>query len=130
MRLLLDTQVAIWTVVDPDRLSDATRALIVDLRNDVFVSAASIWEIAIKFALHKRRNAPPFDGGAAIHHFRAAGYEFLSITPEHVTAIETLPLLHADPFDKLLVAQALQEPLRLVTADEAVIRYSDTIIRA
>jgi PIN domain nuclease of toxin-antitoxin system len=131
VRLLLDTQVAIWTVVDPDRLSDATRSIVADFDNEVFVSAVSIWEIASKFALQKRHGAPPFSGGAAIGHFRDAGYEFLTVTPEHVVAIETLPTLHAaDPFDRLLIAQALQEPMRLVTADEILERYSDTIIRA
>jgi PIN domain nuclease of toxin-antitoxin system len=130
VKLLLDTQVAIWTLVDPDRLSASTRALIVDLRNDIFVSAASIWEIAIKFALRKRHSAPPFNGADAIGYFREAGYVLLDITSEHVAAIETLPPIHADPFDRLLVAQALHEPMRLVTADAILARYSDTTIRA
>jgi PIN domain nuclease of toxin-antitoxin system len=130
VKLLLDTQVAIWTLIDPLRLGETTRGLIVEEGNEVFVSAVSIWEIAIKFAFRKRRSAPPFGGADALIHFRAAGYQLLSITPEHVAAIEALPALHADPFDRPLVAQALQEPMRLVTADEVLVRYSDTTFRA
>jgi PIN domain nuclease of toxin-antitoxin system len=130
VRLLLDAQIAIWALVDPDRLAKSTRDLIQDQSNDVFVSAVSVWEIAIKFALRKRRGAPPFGGAEALRHFRKAGYGLLSITPDHVANVETLPFLHADPFDRLLVAQALQEPMRLVTADAMMASYSDTILRA
>jgi PIN domain nuclease of toxin-antitoxin system len=130
VKLLLDTQIAIWALVDRLRIGEAARELIQDGGNQVFVSVASVWEIAIKYALHKRRGAPPFSGAAAIGHFGTAGYEFLNITPEHVRATEALPPLHADPFDRLLIAQALREPMRLITADEILARYSDTIIRA
>ena len=130
MKLLLDTQIAIWALASPDRIKASARDLIADGRNEVFVSVASVWEIAIKFALRKRRGAPPFSGAAALTHFRAAGYALLSIAPEHAAAIETLPTLHADPFDRLLIAQALHEPMRLITADTAMAAYSDTIIKA
>lgn len=130
MKLLLDTQIAIWALASPDRIKASARDLIADGRNEVFVSVASVWEIAIKFALRRRRGAPPFSGGAALTHFRAAGYALLNIAPEHAAAIEALPSLHADPFDRLLIAQALHEPMRLITADAAVSAYSDTIIEA
>jgi PIN domain nuclease of toxin-antitoxin system len=130
VKLLLDTQVAIWALVDPERLRESTRTLIVTPANEIFVSAVSVWEIAIKFALQKRRGAPPFGGRDAVRYFEQAGFQMLSITPGHVAAIEDLPLRHVDPFDRLLAAQALHEPMRLVTADEMLAAYSDTTIRA
>lgn len=129
MRLLLDTHIALWAVADDRRLSAKARALIVDPANEVVVSAASLWEIAIKHAL--ARGAPndmPVSALQALGYFREAGYELLDIAPAHIIAIETLPTLHADPFDRILVAQALNVPLRLLTDDPKVARYSDSII--
>ena len=127
--MLLDTQIAIWALVKRARLNETVRSLIQNQDNEVFVSAVSVWEIAIKHALKKRHGAPPFSGAEALGYFRQAGYSLLSITPEHVAAIERLPLVHADPFDRLLIAQALNEPMRLITADATMASYSDTIIR-
>jgi PIN domain nuclease of toxin-antitoxin system len=129
VRLLLDTHIALWAVVDDRRLPADARALIADPANDVFVSAASLWEIAIKFAL--ARGAPndmPIPAQTALVHFRAAGYQLLDIAPAHVVAVEGLPMRHADPFDRILVAQALTVPLRLLTHDRRVAQYSDTVI--
>jgi len=70
----------------------------------------------------------PISGLDALHYFRLAGYRFLSIEPEHAVAVEELPKHHQDPFDRLLVAQALVEPMRLITHDTTMARYSDTII--
>lgn len=70
----------------------------------------------------------PISAAEALRYFSAAGYVLLNITPEHAAAVETLPPLHADPFDRLLVAQALTEPLRLLTHDSAVAHYSDSIM--
>ena len=130
MRLLLDTHIAIWSLTDPKMLSPRVRDLLSDPDNDVFVSAASVWEIAIKHALGRRAGAPPFGADAAIGHFRDVGYDFLAVSPEHAAAVEALPMHHADPFDRLLIAQALSEPMRLVTSDPMVARYSETIIRS
>jgi len=127
LKLLIDTHVAIWVLVSPELLSDPVRDLIAAAEDGVHVSAVSVWEIAIKHALGKS-DAPPFSGTEAVGHFRAGGFVLLDITPEHAAAVETLPLLHRDPFDRLLVAQALAEPLRLVTHDRKVAAYSDTII--
>ena len=127
MRLLLDTHVAIWALTSPELLSDQVRDLIANPANDVHVSAVSIWEIAIKFALGKK-SAPPFSGEQALAYFREAGYVMLAVTAEHAASVEDLPPLHADPLDRLLVAQALSEPLRLVTQDRKITAYSDTII--
>ena len=128
MKILLDTQVAIWALTDTKRLSAQAIALIGDETNDVFVSAVSVWEIAIKFALQKRTGAPPFSGAVALDAFLAAGYRMLNVTPQHAAAVETLPNLHADPFDRMLIAQAMREPFRLLTADAALARYSDLVI--
>jgi PIN domain nuclease of toxin-antitoxin system len=127
LNLLLDTHVAIWALVAPDQLAETVRELIANPANVVFVSAASVWEIAIKHALG-RNDAPPFSASAAVGHFRAAGYVLLDVTPEHAAAVEELPDLHGDPFDRLLVAQAMSEPLRLVTHDRKVAAYSDSVI--
>ena len=120
MRLLLDTHIALWAIVDDPRLAGAARELIEAPSNDVAVSAASLWEIAIKHAL--RRGDMPVSAADALGWFRAAGYVLLDITAEHAAAVETLPPIHADPFDRLLVAQARHEPLRLITHDATVAR--------
>jgi PIN domain nuclease of toxin-antitoxin system len=130
VRILLDTQIAIWAPTDTKRLSDRARALIADQANDVFVSAVSVWEIALEFALGKRSGAPPFSGAVALDAFTAAGYRMLNVTAHHAAGVENLPLLHADPFDRLLVAQALLEPLRLLTADAALAGYGALVIEA
>lgn len=127
MKLLLDTHVAIWSVAESDQLRPDIRALIEDDANEAYVSAVSIWEIGIKFALG-RRDAPPFSARDAIRHFEAAGYQLLDITPDLTAAAPELPLLHGGPFDRLIVAQALAFPLRLITHEAVVARYDNSII--
>lgn len=127
MRLLLDTHVAIWALASPNLIAPEVARLIADPANTVHVSAASIWEIAIKFAPAKH-GAPPFSAVDALGHFSEAGYVLLDISAEHAAAVENLPRLHPDPFDRLIVAQAMSEPLRLISRDEKVVAYSDTII--
>lgn len=127
MRLLLDTHLAIWAVVAPERIAAESRQMIADPSNISFVSAASIWEIGQKHALG-RRTAPPFGAGDAIALFDEAGFELIDITAHDAAEATRLPRLHGDPFDRLLVAQALKRDLRLLTRDAQVARYSDTII--
>ncbi len=127
MRLLLDTHVALWAITDDPRLAETARSMIGDHSNQVYVSAASVWEITIKHAV--KRDDMPISGSRALAFFRSSGYELLDITAAHVASVEALPSLHADPFDRLIVAQALAEPLRLMTRDAMLARYSDTIIR-
>lgn len=127
MNLLLDTHVALWALVGDRRLSRDATALIADVGNNVFVSAASIWEIAIKHAL-RGRSGIPLSATQALQYFSAAGYTLLSVEPPHAAAVEALPPIHADPFDRMLIAQALTEPLRLLTHDRKLANYSDTII--
>ena len=129
MRVLLDTHIGLWAVTDAPKLPARARELIMEPTNDVFVSVANLWEIAIKHALARGGvNDMPISAQAALGYFREAGYMLLDIAPAHAVAVEGLPQLHADPFDRMLVAQALTVPLRLLTHDLRVARYSDTVI--
>jgi PIN domain nuclease of toxin-antitoxin system len=130
VRLLLDTHVALWALVDDSRLPRHAAELIGDPANTVAVSAASIWEIAIKHALGQRApNVMPISGREAMTLFAKAGYDLLPISPEHAAAVETLPALHADPFDRMLIAQALAEPMRLLTHDTALADYGEMVLK-
>ena len=95
-------------------------------KSSVWISAATVWEIAIKHSLG--RGDMPVSSQDALRYFHESGYRFLPVEPEHAAAVEDLPAHHADPFDRILVAQALVEPMRLITHDPMVARYSDTII--
>jgi PIN domain nuclease of toxin-antitoxin system len=126
LNLLLDTHVALWAITDDPKLLAKARELIQAPRTIVWISAVSVWEIAIKHSLGKADM--PVSGQEALRYFSLAGYRLLSIEPEHTIAIEDLQPIHRDPFDRLLVAQALVEPMRLMTHDDTVAQYSDTII--
>lgn len=123
MRLLLDTHVFLWAVAGSTLLKPATRRLIEEA-DAAYVSAASIWEIAIKSRLGKIE-ADPHELAAAI---AASGFLELPVSATHAAGVAALEFHHNDPFDRLLIAQALAEPLRLVTADEALARYSDIVL--
>lgn len=125
MNLLLNTHVALWAITDSPKLTAQARHAIEG--STVWISAASIWEIAIKHSLG--RGDMPVSGEEAVTFFRDSGFRFLAVEPEHAAAVEALPAYHQDPFDRLLVAQALMEPMRLMTHDATVARYSDTVIR-
>lgn len=126
MNLLLDTHIALWAITDHPSLTSPARDWIGNPRNTVWISTASLWEIAIKHSLG--RGDMPVSAREALGYFQSAGYRILSIEPEHTLALETLPPHHQDPFDRLMVAQALTEPMRLITHDTQVARYSDTIV--
>ena len=123
MRLLLDTNIALWITTDRRALPAATRQLI-DRAAAVLVSAATVWEIGIKVALGKLH----VDMDDVIDDFTASGFQKLAVTWERGRAVRDLPDLHRDPFDRLLVAQAIIEPLHLVTSDRLLARYSDLVI--
>ncbi|WP_028319703.1 type II toxin-antitoxin system VapC family toxin [Desulfobulbus elongatus] len=127
MNLLLDTHVALWAITDSPKLLPKARELIQSRRATVWISAASIWEIAIKYSLG--RGDMPVSGQDAVGYFRDSGYRFLAVEAEHAVAVEELAAHHQDPFDRILVAQALVEPMRLMTHDPLVALYSDTIIK-
>jgi PIN domain nuclease of toxin-antitoxin system len=118
-RLLLDTHVALWAFSAPKTLAPGIRELLVDPRTTVAVSAASIWEVAIKRAIGKL-TAPP--GFAAMCIER--GFDPLAITFEHAEQAGALPQHHADPFDRMLVAQARVEDLELVSNDQVFQHYN------
>lgn len=126
MRLLLDTHVALWAITDHPGLSAKARELILAPASTVWVSAVTVWEISIKSSL--RRGDMPVSGKLALEYFRQAGYRLLAVEPEHAAAVEELAGHHQDPFDRLLVAQALTEAMRLLTHDSMVARYSDTVV--
>jgi PIN domain nuclease of toxin-antitoxin system len=127
VRLLLDTQIAIWAVSGTRALPARARELMQSGSAELIVSTVSIFEIATKHSLG-RPSEPPFSGRAAARIFIEAGFELLAVLPEHASAVDELPWLHRDPFDRLLVAQAVAEPLRLVTADRQLAAYSDFVI--
>lgn len=127
MNLLLDTQVALWAITDNPKLSQKARDLIQSPKTSVWVSVANIWEIAIKHALG--RGDMPVSSQDALRYFQESDYRLLPVEAEHAVAVEELPIHHQDPFDRILVAQALVEPMRLMTHDSLVALYSDTIIK-
>lgn len=126
MRLLLDTHVALWAITDDARLSSSARVLIETPANEVVISAVSVWEIAIKYALG--RGDMPVSAAQALAFFQQAGFLLLGVSAAHAAAVEALPAIHADPFDRLLIAQAFHEPLRLLTHDATVAKYGGAII--
>lgn len=126
MRVLLDTHIALWAVVGSRRLAPRAKELIL-AADDVFVSGASLWEIAIKHALG--RGDMPISSTQAQQAFSDAGYALLDIRPSHALAVERLLPIHGDPFDRMLVAQALVEPITLITRDALVASYSSAIVK-
>ena len=124
-RLLLDTHVLLWALEDSPELGVSTRETIVDPRNQIFVSAASVWEIAIKRALGKLR----FNGNVA-EMVEETGFSALPVTLFHAEQAGALPPHHRDPFDRMLVAQAQAEGLVIVTLDTNIPRYGVRSIRA
>ena len=130
MRLLLDTHAWIWAV-DPTAgaLAPEARKLLEDGSNDVLFSAASAWEIAIKYALGKL-TLPASPEDFLPQHVARASMEWLPVLPVHALRVASLPRHHSDPFDRLLVAQALVEDLALVTADARFTDYGVKIVPA
>lgn len=127
MRLLLDTHALIWALTDTRRLPGSIQRLIGSARNEIFVSAVSFLEVAVK-RTDVRRGMPKIPADKMLELSRDAGYVVLDVRAEHCAAVESIPSIHGDPFDRLLVAQALEEGLRLVTHDQTLAAYSDTII--
>ena len=126
MRLLLDTHIVLWAAGQPEKLSESARKLLTASENSLFFSVASIWEIVIKRGLGREdfKVNPQRLRKMLIAH----GYTEMPIAAEHVFAIETLPFLHRDPFDRLLVAQARVEGMLLLTADATVSQYRESVL--
>ena len=127
MRLLLDTHAFLWWISADDRLSANARDVISDGTNDVWFSAASGWEIVVKSSLGRLTVDRPLDE-LVPEQLEANAFQVLPIHLRHVLAIDELPDLHRDPFDRVLVAQALVEDLALVTGDPVIARYPATVV--
>ena len=125
MKLLLDTHLLLWAAGEPKRLSKQARTLIGNPDNELLFSAASLWEVAIKRRLG--REDFKVDARLLRRGLLDNGYSELPIISDHVVATESLPLLHRDPFDRILVAQATVEGVTLLTTDSQVSQYAGPI---
>lgn len=125
MRLLLDTHVLLWTVAESRRLSAAARALIGEPDNELTFSSVSLWEIAIKAGLGREEFR--IDPSSLRRNLFDNGYAEVAMTGAHAVALGGLPSIYRDPFDRMLVAQAIVEGLTLVTSDPAVAKYPGPI---
>lgn len=126
MKLLLDTHILLWSAGQPDKLSDEARTLLLDTSNVLYFSAASIWEIVIKRGLG--RDDFKVDPLRLLKQLVINGYEEVAVSSDHALAVEVLPPLHKDPFDRILIAQARAEGMLLLTADSQVSHYGDGIV--
>jgi PIN domain nuclease of toxin-antitoxin system len=122
MRLLLDTHVYLWWLEANSRLSNDARSMIVNA-SDVFVSSASIWEASIKVGIGKL----DVDVRALMDEITKSGFTELPIMSRHAVEVLRLPDIHRDPFDRILIAQAISEPLRFLTMDATLSAYSDLV---
>jgi PIN domain nuclease of toxin-antitoxin system len=127
MRLLLDTHILLWGASEPGRLSVDVLALLEDAENELFFSAASIWEVALKAG--RDRTELRVDPGVLRRALIDNGYTEVPIMGLHSAALGGLPPVHRDPFDRILIAQALVEGITLVTSDAMVARYPGPILR-
>ena len=125
MKLLLDTHLLLWAAGDPNRLSREARRLVDNPNNELLFSVASLWEVAIKRGLG--RDDFKLDARVLRRGLLDNGYSELPIISEHVVAIDSLPSLHKDPFDRVLVAQATVEGITLLTTDSVVSKYPGPI---
>ena len=126
MRLLVDTHLLVWWLAGGARLPRRAREILGDASNQVYFSAASVWEVAIKAALGKIKVDPE----EMLAAFQSEGFEELHVTSRHAAAVMRLPAHHADPFDRLLVAQSVVEPMHLLTDDRVLAAYGSTVIVA
>lgn len=125
MRLLLDTHLLLWAMAASRKLPRGVKAQLLDRRNEVYYSAASLWEIAIKSGL--RRADFRIDLEALVEALSASGFLELPITSVHAAGVARLPPIHKDPFDRLLVSQSMAEPMTLLTNDAVLAGYWDGV---
>jgi PIN domain nuclease of toxin-antitoxin system len=126
MRFLLDTHVLLWALAKPKRLPAPIFDLIETTGNEILFSAASIWEIAIKAQLLRAEFG--VDAATIIDAARETCFTELAVSAQHAAGVANLPLHHKDPFDRMLISQALSEPARLITADRALSAYSKDLV--
>ena len=122
MRILLDTHVYLWWLQDHPNLSDTARSRIISA-SQVYISSASIWEASIKASIGKL----DVDVDQLVAEIANSGFEELPVSAKHAARVAQLPDIHRDPFDRILIAQALSEPLRLLTADSMLGAYSELV---
>ncbi|HEX4781460.1 MAG TPA: type II toxin-antitoxin system VapC family toxin [Usitatibacter sp.] len=125
MKLLLDTHLLLWAAGAPEKLPTTALAEIENTDNELLFSAASLWEVAIKAA--RGRDDFVADAGEIRETLEESGFQELPISSLHAVALSRLPAIHADPFDRMLVAQALSEPMALMTTDERLAAYPGAI---
>lgn len=124
MNLLLDTHVILWWLMDDPKLSPLAKDLISDVNSLIFISAASVWEISIKKNLGKLEVPDDIDNV-----FLSNEFEDLPITLKHAQVAGSLPKHHIDPFDRMLIAQAQCENIRLLTSDKKLLDYGNFVIK-
>ena len=125
VRILLDTHLLLWAVASSRRLPKGARSLLLDTANEVYYSAASVWEVAIKTTLRRRDfKANP---SVLVRALAESGFAELPVTAAHAARVTGLPAIHRDPFDRLLVAQSLAEPMTLLTNDAVLLRYGPLV---
>ena len=122
MDILLDTHAAIWFFEDDIRLSKASIEAICDLDNMIYISIASLWELAVKLSIGKLEFYGGIDG--FIETTLKNEFIFLKISPEHIQTVTKLPFIHRDPFDRMIVAQATVEDMAIVTTDDNILKYN------
>lgn len=122
MRILIDTHILIWWESTPERLSSTARRRLEEAQDTFIISVASLWEMQIKLAIGKLTLRLPL-AEVVREQQKQNGFEILPITLQHVLALETLPMHHKDPFDRLLIAQAQAEGLPLLSADAVFDQY-------
>ncbi len=124
MKLLIDTHILLWWLNDDEKLPEKAKQLIQQPENEVYVSHISLWEIQIKIMIGKLHA----DLNAIIKQLPANNFVELPSRTSHVLTLSQLPLYHQDPFDRMLIAQAISEPLHLMTCDKNIARYKDMVL--
>lgn len=126
MRYLLDTHVIIWAMIDSDKLSRHARTVLSDANNDFYVSTASLWEIALK---HDRRPEDiPVTAEQVCRYCDECGVRYMPIMPEHAAGVNSIENIHADPFDRMLISQAVCERMKLMSHDSKIQSYGDMVL--
>ncbi len=128
MRILLDTQIFIWWADNPEKLSNSVLSALADDSNDLHLSVASVWEMQIKIRLGKLKVSLPL--AELVHSQQAANdINILPVTLPHVLALETLPFHHKDPFDRLLIAQSIEEVATIISVDPQFASYPVKVLQ-
>jgi PIN domain nuclease of toxin-antitoxin system len=122
MRYLLDTQSLLWLVIDDPRLTPQVRFTFLDNQNETFLSIASLWEMAIKISLDKLFIEGSLESFTE-KHILANDIQFLPVEPSHICRLEKLPFHHRDPFDRIIIAQAIEENLSIIGSDQVFDKY-------